>query len=377
MKTLKIAVLHVNDLNNKLVWSGIPHFIKKELEDTGHTVSVLKPLPHFIYNPIKVYFKIKELISGKLYLNFMNSVLSRAASWWFKRQNIEQFDLLIAPAGSSSIAYLKSKCPIIYATDGTFLNNANYYTNFTNLHLKAFADSNKIEQLALKRAAKVTVPSKWAYDSVIYDYGIDPSKVVIAEYGANMDVTPTREQALNRDYSTKELKLLFVGRGWEKKGGDIAYNTFKILRDRGLSVTMTFVGSTPPYNIEDEHLKVIPLLDKNDPKQAETLSNLYLESHFHFLPTRTECFGIVFSEASAHGLPSISTDTGGVPHAVRNGENGYRLPLTATPEEFADLVQKLWEDKEGYRKLVISTRDTYESVLNWSAWRQKSLTGFE
>lgn len=34
--------------------------------------------------------------------------------------------------------------------------------------------------------------------------------------------------------------------------------------------------------------------------------------HLLLLPTRAECAGIVFNEASAYGVPILLTDTGGV-----------------------------------------------------------------
>src|SRR5690606_29435657 len=112
-----------------------------------------------------------------------------------------------------------------------------------------------------------------------------------------------------------------------RKGGEIALQTWEHLRSMGYDTSITFVGSTPPRQIEQVGVNVIPLLDKNDPEQYRRLWNLYIESHFFLLPTRAEAFGIVFSEASSFGLPCISTQTGGVPNAVRNGENGYTLPI--------------------------------------------------
>ncbi|WP_270350498.1 glycosyltransferase [Ligilactobacillus salivarius] len=64
------------------------------------------------------------------------------------------------------------------------------------------------------------------------------------------------------------------------------------------------------------------------------------------LPTRAECAGIVFNEASAFGVPSLSVDTGGVADYVKNNINGYRMPLSANGEDFALKIEEwIKEDK--------------------------------
>jgi glycosyltransferase involved in cell wall biosynthesis len=47
------------------------------------------------------------------------------------------------------------------------------------------------------------------------------------------------------------------------------------------------------------------------------------------LATMSEATPIVLREASAHSLPSLVRDAGGVGGAVTDGENGYLLPPDA------------------------------------------------
>jgi glycosyltransferase involved in cell wall biosynthesis len=95
---------------------------------------------------------------------------------------------------------------------------------------------------------------------------------------------------------------------------------------------------------------------------------LYLEADFLLLPTRNECFGIVFCEANAFGLPAITTCTGGVPEVVRNGENGFVLPLEARGDAYALLIASLYRDAAQYAQLVLSSRAAYDERLNWDSW---------
>src|SRR5436190_335365 len=82
--------------------------------------------------------------------------------------------------------------------------------------------------------------------------------------------------------------------------------------------------------------------------QRRQLEKLFETSDFLLLPTRSECYGMVFCEASAYGLPSITTDTGGISGAVKDGENGFMLPLSARGQEYAEAIAKVYLDDQLY-----------------------------
>jgi glycosyltransferase involved in cell wall biosynthesis len=115
-------------------------------------------------------------------------------------------------------------------------------------------------------------------------------------------------------------------------------------------------------------MKVIPFLNKNDDRQRQKLEMLYMQSDFFVLPTRNECFGIVFCEASAFGLPSIGTRTGGVSEVIQDGVNGFTLPHDARGDAYADVIAKLYRDTTAYNRLVQTSRQRFETQLNWDAW---------
>ena len=60
--------------------------------------------------------------------------------------------------------------------------------------------------------------------------------------------------------------------------------------------------------------------------------------------------------------------TGGTATMVRDGFNGYCLPADAPPEQYAERIIGLLRSPEQYRALCVSSRDEYESRLNWDAW---------
>ena len=91
----------------------------------------------------------------------------------------------------------------------------------------------------------------------------------------------------------------------------------------------------------------IGFLNKNNEEEYQRVIQIISSSDILILPTKAECAGIVFAEASAYGLPIFTYDTGGVGNYVINGVNGYRLPLKDNASEFA-------EKEDGEFALVLS-----------------------
>jgi glycosyltransferase involved in cell wall biosynthesis len=201
----------------------------------------------------------------------------------------------------------------------------------------------------------------------VRDYGVDEAKVRVLPYGANLERVPAREDAL-APKPEGPLTLLWLGVDWERKGGPIALETVRLLRAGGTDARLVVVGCVPPGGADAEAVRVLPRLDKGVPAQAAELERLLRESHFLFLPTRADCYGIVFCEASAYGTPSIATDTGGVPGAVHEGRNGHLLPLGADAGAYTSLIREIWDEPARYHALCASSRALYDERLNWDAW---------
>src|SRR5262249_43667081 len=168
----------------------------------------------------------------------------------------------------------------------------------------------------------------WAAASAIHDYQADPRKVVFIPFGANIEDVPPLAEAL-APRAGPPCRLLFVGRQWKRKGGDMAFAILTTLLQRGVDAELTVVGSVPPGGATHPRLTVIPYLDKEVPEDRRRIRNLFLNSHFFVLPTQADCSPIAICEANAFGLPVLTTDVGGVPSLIKSGRNGFMFPLSA------------------------------------------------
>lgn len=184
------------------------------------------------------------------------------------------------------------------------------------------------------------------------------------QFGANLDDPPDKPY-LNKNIGSR-VNLLFLGVGWERKGGDIALAGLKVLLERKHNVALVVCGCTPP--VSHPGMKVIPFLNKNIESDRITFHKVLSESHILFLPTRADCFGIVFCEAAAYGLPVVTTNIGGVGSLIEHNKTGFLLAEDSSPADYADCIEQLINNPDMYRKLSIHAREKFERELNWDVW---------
>jgi glycosyltransferase involved in cell wall biosynthesis len=231
-------------------------------------------------------------------------------------------------------------------------------------------EGNRIEKKALDNASACIFTSDWAANSALNHYKIPEHKIHLIPWGPNLESIPLREEVL-APRQTDTCNLLFLGVEWQRKGGEIAFNAFKHLKNRGYNVKLTICGCIPPEQFQDNDMTVIPFINKNKPESKQQFHQLMLSHHFLVLPTRAECYGVVFVEASAYGMPSVTTDTGGIASVVHNGVNGKRLPLTAGAEDYANFIEQVFYTEGKYQAMNLSTRDFFEQELHWDNFSRK------
>ncbi len=322
----------------------------------------------FFNKLINKIFGLKYNLSHSIYASFfhrkqLGKILDKC-----------DYDLIIAPAMSNVVSRLQKDVPVIYISDVTVKLMYNYYEWFSGFTFFSYAESNAIEKKALQRADRVIFSSDWAAKSAINDYHTDPEKISIIPFGANMqpgEVLP-KGSVINREKGRK-CNLLFIGMEWERKGGNIVLEAMEYFRSAGFTCELTILGCDPEEAKGKHDIRIIPYIDKKTDEGKAQWNKLMLAQHFLILPTRAECFGVVFCEASAYGIPSMATDTGGIPNAVINGQNGYRFPLEARGDEYAKMVMEIYSDYEKkYLPLSRSSRKTFDELLNWDHWAKKT-----
>jgi glycosyltransferase involved in cell wall biosynthesis len=375
-KRPKIAFVTPIDARSRNAWSGTYFSIWNALQKHVGDVELIGPVkPFFALWFGKMLTGLSQKIFHKRFDYPHSKMLARAyGSIVSKQLRKGNYDLVVT--SSAFIPYLKTSAKIAYISDTTVMNSINYYKSLTDLFLFSKRESIEIERMALEKADFLIYPSLWASNSAIHDFNIPAEKVFTFPYGANIETVPEREQILSRK-KNNVCHLLFLGVDWNRKGGEIAFDALIELNRMGIDTQLTVCGCIPPEKFQHPKLKVIPFLDKKDNVQKQKFINLFFHSDFLILPTRNECFGVVFCEASAFGVPSITADTGGVSSAVTQGENGFLLPDSAGGKEYAQVIASIFKDDYNYYSLVKKSRELYESKLNWDKWGEEFKKAYE
>jgi len=150
---------------------------------------------------------------------------------------------------------------------------------------------------------------------------------------------------------TERSGLLFVGRLVSVKGGDVAINALRILRDRGIDTTLTVCGEGPEERAlrnRARRLGIEGAVTFEGWATPEELADYYRSVELLVVPSRYEPFGIVALEAIASGCPVVASNTGGLPEAV--GSCGGLVEPDA-PEALAEGIEAALrsENRQSFR----------------------------
>jgi len=219
-------------------------------------------------------------------------------------------------------------------------------------------------------ARGVIAHSRWAKQSVVDRYGIDPAKVHVVKQAANIHgdalaAWERSEQARRRRQAEPgshggPLRLVFVGIDGRRKGLDRLLRGLAIARRGGSQLTLRVIGC-PPEQMPPE-LRGLPgvewcgRIDKR--RHPARFLQLVGESDVGCLLSRVEAGGCGLSEYQVLGLAVLGTNAGGAAEQILPG-NGLLIDVEATDGEIADTLLGL----ERHPEIVRSMRDV--------AWRQR------
>lgn len=363
---LRLAFVTTYDARDLGSWSGTPYHMARALQREGVLLSYIGPLR----TPTMPLVRLRQLLRRSLGRRYLfacdGGVLREYAREVTARLAQVEVDAVFSP-GTIPIAYLETDLPIVYWSDATFAALVDYYPGFSRLSQTNVRDGNQMEQSAVTRARMAFYSSAWAADSALRDYAADPAKVHVLPFGANLTNEPDHGEvaSLIAHRPRDGCRLLFLGVEWHRKGGDRALALATELVKLGIPTRLSVAGPPARKVPRSPLIDYFGFLDKSTASGEARLVRLLGESHFLCLPSRSETFGIVFSEASAYGMPSLSVQTGGIGSAVQDGKNGRLFDESDFVAGAADFVAAQMRDFDGsYVPLALAARGEYESRLN-------------
>ncbi|TFH44937.1 glycosyltransferase [Streptococcus equinus] len=361
---MKIGFISEFDLADKKAWSGTISFLSETLSKDYDVYPIVvkgSAVQTFLKKFIK-FISLKHwnytIIDKFIYGIKVNNRLKQAVKSGVK--------VFFAPAASRLLgnANIPDGCKVIYLSDTTYHLMLDYY--FFGVSKNDKKHFNKSEQDALDRATDIIYSSDWAKKDAISYYGVNEDKIHVLPFGGNLRDEYYPKKALDK----KNIKILFVGVDWERKGTDIAIDCVNKLNqlETDFHFELNIIGLEEPKDRSfGDDIRFIGKLNKNNNDEFKKMINYYQTSDIFLLPTKAECAGIVFSEASMYGLPIFTHNTGGVMTYVDEGRTGRGLKLGSTSEDFAKAILQMIKD-DNYLEWSLNAREKYEKELNWDKW---------
>lgn len=242
------------------------------------------------------------------------------------------------------------------------------YSDAVSLSPRELERVARRELSVYQRASGIFTLSERLRRSFVDDFGLPETRVHAVHAGPNFDVTRIAHESsppTSRDVSTHPPTILFVGRQFHRKGGDLLIEAFRRVRERLPQAQLLIAG--PPAAPEGAHapgIRFLGDLNKNDAAGWAALQDAYRSADVFCLPTRFEPFGIAFIEAMCFGLPCVGTAAWAVPEMVVDGETGYTIPIDDV-DALTDRLLQLLNDPWLARAMGRAGRQRVEQHFTW------------
>jgi glycosyltransferase involved in cell wall biosynthesis len=240
------------------------------------------------------------------------------------------------------------------------------------LHLPLGATTQDVEVGArecavLTSAAAVVTTSSWCRSWLLERYQLPADRLHVAEPGVDR-ADPTRATPGGH-------RLLCVAAVVPGKGHDVLLAALGDLQDLAWDcVCVGALDRDPVHVARVQRLArdagIADRVDLAGPRTGADLGATYAAADLLVLPSRFETYGMVVTEALAHGLPVLVSDTGGLPGTVGRLPDGSRPGLLVPPDDAPALAAALrrWLSDGALRdSLRVAARARRPTLPGWGA----------
>jgi glycosyltransferase involved in cell wall biosynthesis len=237
------------------------------------------------------------------------------------------------------------------------------------VHLPLGDDSRTraAEASVLTAARAVIATSAWTRDRLVTGYALVAEVVHVAEPGV--------DTALPAIGTAEGTRLLCVGSVAPHKGHDVLLDALAALSDRAwrcvcvgpLDRDSAFVAR---LRQAVEAAGLAGRLQFPGPLTGAALEQAYRSADVLVHAARGETYGMVVTEALAHGVPVIAGHAGGLPNALGHAPDGVRPGMLVPPDDAGALTVALrcWLTDAGLRHRLRNAALARRSTLrSWCA----------
>ncbi|MBU3700285.1 MAG: glycosyltransferase family 4 protein [Candidatus Kapabacteria bacterium] len=363
--------------DRKRTWSHTPYHLLSALQQLAQQQVVDMPieLP-----------RLRELLVKLRYARPHPTGLLSVASWTPAMYALRHRALLRAAASATNcdaVITIGENGPIdapqfVYQDQsvGQFIEYYNAHGRMADVRdvppMHLLKSRTEIEQHTYSTLAGVLTMSHWNARHVIATGSIAADRVHVVGAGINVASDLPTQDDVARRLEKDSRTVLFVGRHFHRKGGDIVVAGVERARQlSGQTIRLVVAGPTawplpgePPAWVEfigDAPLERV----QKELRQADVLA----------LPSRFEAYGIAVLEALAGGVPVIGRNDFAMPEMIEAGRTGALVDGDAD-EQFAEaLLSVLGNETIAWETLLVAPEVRARHA--WPAVARKMLDGVE
>jgi glycosyltransferase involved in cell wall biosynthesis len=253
--------------------------------------------------------------------------------------------------GLLSAPYM-AKIPTVLSLDATPINYdelASWYGDRVN-GVTVERAKRWVHKSVMRRAARFTVWSQWAANSLTRDYDVESRKITVIHPGTVLANFSSQRGAARRP---GPLRLLFVGGDFARKGGDLLV---RVCREHFAGRVELHLVTSPQQGLQGENVFLYSGLRPHSPE----LLARYADADVFVLPTRADCLAVVLGEAMAASLPIITTRVGAHAEAVEDTRSGFLIDVD-DERALRDRLESLVQEPELARRLGRRSREIGEA----------------
>lgn len=250
------------------------------------------------------------------------------------------------------VSYMSKNLPEVFA-----------HSNYQDIPLRYIEErKEKQNDYYLNHCSGIFTMGQWLKSDLVNRTGINPEIVHAVGGGINLDA------GLIGDSHKERRRVLFVGRDFERKGGPVTIDAFRLLLNH-LPDAELYVAGPSQDPLEGKELQGYHFMGECS---HEELSRLFNLCDIFCMPSLFEAYGLVFIEALCYGLPCIGRNRYEMPYFIEDGVTG-KLLVNNDAEELCNCMMTLLKE-ESYFENVKSRRQFYLKEYSWDTVADRILS---
>lgn len=165
-----------------------------------------------------------------------------------------------------------------------------------------------------------------------------------------------------KNESNKIFKIISIGRNHWKKGYHYAIDCCKILKEKGFQFEYQIIGAKGSeeleFLIQSNHLQNEVFLTGKKP--FSEVQQLLKNADLLLLPSVEEGIANVVLEAMQLGTLVLSTNCGGMEEVIKNGKNGFIVPIRDSEKMANSIIEISNLNQEEKKTILEKAKETIE-----------------